>query len=262
MLQPKQWSIEWGGRTLTIETGRLALQALASCTVKYGDTVILATVMKSSEPRDGIDYFPLMVDFEEKLYAAGKIKGSRFIKREGRPSDDAILSARLIDRAIRPLFNDATRTDVQVIITPLAVDGEHDAAIVGLVAASTVLSISSVPWNGPIAGARIGMDSAGQFILNVTSTQMKEHAALDLVVAGTPEKLVMVEAGAQEVPESTVLEAMKWGCRELKPVIDLISKVQKEVGKEKDMQQTGEMSDADRARVALDHGRPRTDPPS
>ena len=251
MLQPKQWSIEWGGRTLTIETGRLALQALASCTVKYGDTVILATVMKSSEPRDGIDYFPLMVDFEEKLYAAGKIKGSRFIKREGRPSDDAILSARLIDRAIRPLFNDATRTDVQVIITPLAVDGEHDAAIVGLVAASTVLSISSVPWNGPIAGARIGMDSAGQFILNVTSTQMKEHAALDLVVAGTPEKLVMVEAGAQEVPESTVLEAMKWGCRELKPVIDLISKVQKEVGKEKDMQQTGEMSDADRARVAL-----------
>ncbi len=251
MLQPKQWSIEWGGRTLTIETGRLALQALASCTVKYGDTVILATVMKSSEPRDGIDYFPLMVDFEEKLYAAGKIKGSRFIKREGRPSDDAILSARLIDRAIRPLFNDATRTDVQVVLTPLAVDGEHDAAIVGLVAASAVLSLSSVPWNGPIAGARIGMDAQGKFILNVTSTQMKENASLDLVVAGTPEKLVMVEAGASEVPEATVLEAMKWGCAELKPVIGLISQIQKEVGKEKELPATGEMSDVDKARAVL-----------
>ncbi len=251
MLQPKQWSIEWGGRTLTIETGRLALQALASCTVKYGDTVILATVMKSTEPRDGIDYFPLMVDFEEKLYAAGKIKGSRFIKREGRPSDDAILTARLIDRAIRPLFNEATRTDVQVVITALSVDGEHDASIVGLIGASAVLSLSSVPWNGPIAGARIGVDANGTFILNITSTQMKENPSLDLVVAGTPEKLVMVEAGANEVPESVVLEAMKWGCRELKPVVDLISQIQKEVGKEKEKPSTGEMSDLDRARIAL-----------
>ncbi len=252
MLQPKQWSTVWGGRTLTIETGRLALQALASCTVQYGDTVVLASVMKSTEPRDGIDYFPLMVDFEEKLYAAGKIKGSRFIKREGRPSEDAILSARLIDRAIRPLFNDATRTDVQVVITTLAVDGEHDAAVVGLVAASAVLSISSVPWNGPIAGARIGMAQDGSFILNVTSTQMTENPVLDLVVAGTPDKLVMVEAGAQEVPEATMLEAMKWGCRELKPVVDLISQIQKEVGKEKDTPKTAsELSDADKAKAAF-----------
>lgn len=251
MLQPKQWSIEWGGRTLTIETGRLALQALASCTVKYGDTVILATVMKSSEPRDGIDYFPLMVDFEEKLYAAGKIKGSRFIKREGRPSDDSILTARLIDRAIRPLFNDATRTDVQVVITALSVDGEHDASIVGMIGASAVLSLSSVPWNGPIAGARIGMDEQGKFILNVTSTQMEAHSMLDLFVVGTPEKLVMVEAGAKEVPESVVLEAMKWGSNELKPVVDLISKIQKEVGKEKELPVVGEPSDLDRARTQL-----------
>lgn len=251
MLQPKQWSIEWGNRTLTIETGRLALQALASCTVQYGDTVILATVMKSTEPRDGIDYFPLMVDFEEKLYAAGKIKGSRFIKREGRPSDDAILTARLIDRAIRPLFNDATRTDVQVVITALSVDGEHDASIVGMIGASAVLSLSSVPWNGPIAGARIGMDENGKFILNVTSTQIEKNSMLDLFVAGTPEKLVMVEAGAQEVPESVVLEAMKWGSAELKPVIDLIVKIQKEVGKEKEMPVLGEPSDLDRARGVL-----------
>ena len=251
MLQPRNWSIEWGGRTLTIETGRLALQALASCTVKYGDTVILATVMKNTEPRDGIDYFPLMVDFEEKLYAAGKIKGSRFIKREGRPSDDAILTARLIDRAIRPLFNDATRTDVQVVITALSVDGEHDASIVGMVGASAVLSLSSVPWNGPIAGARIGMDENGKFILNITSTQMEVNPTLDLFVAGTPEKLVMVEAGANEVPEATILEAMKWGSKELKPVVDLILKIQKEVGKEKDAPAVGEMSDLDRAKEAL-----------
>jgi len=251
MLQPKQWSIEWGGRTLTIETGRFALQALASCTVQYGDTLILATVMRSTEPRDGIDYFPLMVDFEEKLYAAGRIKGSRFIKREGRPSDDAILTARLIDRAIRPLFNDATRTDVQVVITPLSVDGEHDAAIVGMIGASAVLSLSSVPWNGPIAGARIGMDENGKFILNVTSTQMEANSMLDLFVAGTPEKLVMVEAAAKEVPEAVVLEAMKWGSSELKPVVDLISKIQKEVGKEKEMPTPGEISDADRAKQAF-----------
>jgi polyribonucleotide nucleotidyltransferase len=251
MLEPKKWSIEWGGRTLTIETGRLALQALASCTVRYGDTMVLATVMKSTEPRDGIDYFPLMVDFEEKLYAAGRIKGSRFIKREGRPSDDSILTARLIDRAIRPLFNDATRTDVQVVITPLAVDGEHDAAIVGMIGASAVLSLSSVPWNGPIAGARIGMDAAGKFILNITSTEMTANSTLDLFVAGTPEKLVMVEAAAKEVPESVLLEAMKWGSAELGPVVELISKIQQEVGKEKELPVVGEPTDLDRARTAL-----------
>ena len=132
----KKWSIQWGGRELTVEVGKLALQANSSCTVRYGDTVVMATAIKSENIRAGIDYFPLMVDFEEKLYAAGKIKGSRFIKREGRPSDDAILSARLIDRAIRPLFDERVRNDVQVIVTALAVDGENDSALIGLIAAS------------------------------------------------------------------------------------------------------------------------------
>src|SRR3990167_2545080 len=139
MLQPKAWSLEWGGRTLSIEVGRFALQADASCTVRYGDTVILATVAKSKDVRSGVDYLPLMVDFEERLYAAGKIKGSRFIKREGRPSDEAILAGRLVDRSIRPLFDDRIRHDIQVVLTALSVDGENDAPIVGLIAASTVL---------------------------------------------------------------------------------------------------------------------------
>jgi polyribonucleotide nucleotidyltransferase len=195
--------------------------------------VILATVVKSKNIRDGIDYFPLMVDFEEKLYAAGKIKGSRFIKREGRPSDEAILAGRLVDRAIRPLFDERVRNDVQVVLTALSVDGENDAVISALVAASCALSISSVPWDGPIAATRVGMDAEGKFILNATDTQLEENKSLNLVVAGTPEKLVMVEAAANEVPEKTAIEAMKWGCKQLEPVIELIKKIQKEVGKEK-----------------------------
>jgi len=234
MLQPKQWSIDWGGRTLKIETGKLALQANASCTVQYGDTTIMATVVKSKNIRDGIDYFPLMVDFEEKLYAAGKIKGSRFIKREGRPSDEAILSGRLIDRTIRPLFDERVRNDVQVILTALSVDGENDITTVGLIAASCVLSMSSIPWNGPIAGARIGLDENNKFILNIKNSELEKNNSLEMVVAGTPEKLIMVESGSKEVAEDIYFEAMKWGSAELKPVIDLITKIQKEVGLEKE----------------------------
>ncbi|MBI2437084.1 MAG: polyribonucleotide nucleotidyltransferase [Candidatus Magasanikbacteria bacterium] len=234
MLKPQSWSMEWGGRTLFIETGRLALQADASCTVRYGDTTILATVVKSKNIRSGIDYFPLMVDFEEKLYAAGKIKGSRFIKREGRPSDDAILTARLIDRAIRPLFDDRVRNDIQVILTALSVDGENEAAVIGLIAASCVLSISSVPWNGPIGAAHIGCDAENNPILNITTSQIIENGKLDMIVAGAKEKLVMVEAGAQQVPEAQALLAMKWGCEQLEPVTDFITKIQSEIGMEKE----------------------------
>lgn len=229
MLDVKQWSMEWGGRTLTIETGKLALQTHGSCTVRYGDTVILATVVKSKNIRAGIDYFPLMVDFEEKLYAAGKIKGSRFIKREGRPSDEAILAGRLIDRAIRPLFDERVRNDVQVVVTALSVDGENDAAITALIAASCAISLSPIPWNGPIAAARIGRVS-GEFALNIRSNELDANSDLNLVVAGTPEKLIMVEAGAKEISEADMVAAMKWGCQQLKPVIELITKVQKEAG--------------------------------
>ncbi len=234
MLDVKSWSTEWGGRTLTVETGKLALQAHGSCTVRYGDTVILATAVKSKNKREGIDYFPLMVDFEEKLYAAGKIKGSRFMKREGRPSDEAVLAGRMVDRAIRPLFDDRVRNDVQVVVTALSVDGENDAAITALIAASCALSISPIAWDGPIAAARVGRVN-GEYVLNATMEQIDSESDLDLVVAGTPEKLLMVEAGSTEIPEDKMYEAMKWGCEQLKPVIDLIEKIQQEVGKEKDV---------------------------
>ena len=234
MLQPKKWSIDWGGRTLSVETGKLALQANASCTVQYGDTTILATVVKSDSVRDGIDYFPLMVNFEEKLYAAGRIKGSRFIKREGRPSDDAILTSRIIDRAIRPLFEERVRNDIQVILTALSVDGENDASIVGLIAASCAISISNIQWNGPIGAARIGLDAENKPILNVTTSQIEENNKLDMIVAGTPEKLIMVEAGAQEVVESDAYNAIKVGCEQLGPVVEFIKKIQSEIGVEKE----------------------------
>ena len=235
MLQPKKWSMQWGGRELSVETGKLALQTNASCTVQYGDTVIMATVVKSSTVRPGLDYFPLMVDFEEKLYAAGKIKGSRFMKREGRPSDEAILAGRLIDRSIRPLFDESIREDVQVIITALAVDAENDAAITGLVAASIVLSLSSLPWNGPIAAARIGMKEDGSYILNVTTSELEKNHALDLVVAGTKDKLIMVEAAGSEVPEEKMFEAMKWGSEQLQSVVEFIKKIQAEAGATKEV---------------------------
>lgn len=230
----KNWSLEWGGRKLSVEIGKLALQAHSSCTVRYGDTVILATVVKSKNIRAGIDYFPLMVDFEEKLYAAGKIKGSRFIKREGRPSDEAILSGRMVDRAIRPLFDERVRNDVQVVLTALSVDGENDAAVTSFLAASIALATSAVPWAGPIGAARVGMMETGEFILNATTEQLTT-GGLNLVVAGTPEKLVMVEVGAKEVSEDMVFKAMKWGCEQLKPVIKFIKEIQAEIGQPKEV---------------------------
>lgn len=232
---------------MTVETGRLALQASASCTVRYGDTVILATAVKSKSTRDGIDYFPLMVDFEEKLYAAGKIKGSRFIKREGRPSDEAILSGRVIDRAIRPLFDDSVRNDIQVVVTALSVDGENDAAITALVAASCALSMSDIAWAGPIAAARIGRVD-GEFVLNATRENIASKSDLDLIVAGTPEKLIMVEAGAKEVSEDDMYKAMKWGCEQLAPVVDLIKKIQVDLGIQKNS--SAKIADSEKERVA------------
>ena len=232
-MEVKNWSTEWGGRTLTIETGRYVPQAHGSCTVRYGDTVILATVIKSKDVRDGIDYFPLMVEFEEKLYAAGKIKGSRFMKREGRPTDEAILTGRMVDRAIRPLFDERVRNDVQVVLTALSVDGENDAAITALLAASCAVAISPIAWDGPIAGARVGLDENGEFKLNISYEEAKT-GKLDLVVAGAPEKLIMVEAGASEVDEDTMFKAMKWGAEQMAPAVELIKKVQVEAGKAKE----------------------------
>ncbi|MDD4476591.1 MAG: polyribonucleotide nucleotidyltransferase [Patescibacteria group bacterium] len=227
----KSWSMEWGGRTLSVEIGKLALQANASCLVRYGDTVLLATATMSKQTRDGIDFFPLMVNFEEKLYAAGKIKGSRFIKREGRPSEEAILSGRLVDRAIRPLFNEAMRNDVQVILTALSFDGENDSQIPAMIAASLALAISPIPWNGPIAGARVGRVN-GEWKLNPNIAE-RESGDTDIVVAGTPDKVIMVEAGCKEASEKEVIEGMKFGAENLSAALDFIKKIQSEVGQQK-----------------------------
>jgi polyribonucleotide nucleotidyltransferase len=223
--------MEWGGKTLSVEIGKLALQTHASATVRYGDTVLLATAVMSRNTRDGIDFFPLMVNFEEKLYAGGKIKGSRFIKREGRPSEDATLSGRLIDRAIRPLFDEAMRNDVQVILTTLSYDGETDPQIPAMIATSLVLAISPIPWRGPIAGVRVGRFE-GQLILNPTHLQ-RESSDLDIVVAGTPEKVIMVEAGCKEAVDADVFFAMQYGAKAMSPVLEFIKKIQAEVGQTK-----------------------------
>jgi len=202
----KNWSMEWGGRTLSVETGRMALLTNASCTVRYGDTVILATASMSTKTRSGIDFFPLMVNFEEKFYAAGKIKGSRFIKREGRPTEDATLSGRVVDRSIRPLFDERMRNDVQVILTVLSYDVENDPQIPALIAASTVLAMSNIPWNGPIGGSRVGRKD-GKFILNPTVAERAE-SDLDVIFAGTPDKTVMV-ALSQSGETADLLDAVR-----------------------------------------------------
>lgn len=226
----KEYSIEWGGRTLTIGVGQLAQQASGSCTVRYGDTVVLCTATLGDE-REGIDFFPLAVDFEERMYAAGRIKGSRFIKREGRPTDEAILSGRLIDRAIRPLFPDGMHNEVAVVATVFSHDQENDADVPGLIGASCALMLSNIPWKGPIAACRVGVKD-GALSLMPTYAQVNE-GGLDLVVAGTTDKTIMVEAGANIVPEDKMLEAMKFAHENLGPVIELIEKVVKENGKKK-----------------------------
>ncbi len=163
-MQEKKWALQLGGRELSIETGTLAKQASGSVTARYGDTVVLATAVMSKEMSKITGYFPLMVDYEERYYAAGKIKGSRFIKREGRPSDDAVLSGRAVDRTVRPLFDSRMRNEVQVIVTTLSYDGENDPDLVAMIAASAALTLSDIPWNGPIGSVRVGLQD-GQLVL-------------------------------------------------------------------------------------------------
>lgn len=223
MSKEQVFSTEWLGRTLTFKTGKLAKQADSAVTVQYGDTVVLATVVEAKEERD-IDYFPLMVEFEERLYAAGLIKGSQWIKREGRPTDDAVLAGRMIDRSIRPLFDESSRKDVQVVLTILSADGENDYDIVALVAASAALSISGVKWHGPIGGLRVGRVEE-KLIFNPTYKQRLE-SDLDLVVAGTEEKIIQIEAEGKEVKEDEMYEALIAGKKEMAPAIKLIKEMQ------------------------------------
>jgi len=227
MQTEKVYSIEWLGRKLDFKIRPMAHQADASVMVQYGDTVVLATAVEAKTAREGIDYFPLMVDLEEKLYAAGIIKGSRWVKREGRPTDESVLSGRMIDRSIRPLFSEDSRKDVQVVLSVLSVDKENDHDIVALIAASAVLSISKIKWQGPLAGIRVGQVD-GKLVFNPTYEE-REKSGLDLIVAGTAEKVLMIEASANEVKEADMLEAILAGQEAIAPVVELIQKMQDEL---------------------------------
>ncbi|HEX8733629.1 MAG TPA: polyribonucleotide nucleotidyltransferase [Ktedonobacterales bacterium] len=213
------------GREFSIETGRVAEQAGGAVLVRYGDTVVLATATGSASPREGIDFFPLTVDVEERLYAVGRIPGG-FIKREGRPSEHSILAARLTDRPIRPLFPKGYRNDVHIVITVLSADRENDSDVIGITAASAALSLSDIPFQGPIAAVRVGYIN-DQIVINPTETDLKE-SLLDLVVAGSAEAVMMVEAGAKELPEETMIEAIRKGHEAIQLLIkaqnDLVAK--------------------------------------
>jgi DNA polymerase III epsilon subunit family exonuclease len=222
---------EFGGRTLTIETGRMARLAGGSVTVQYGDTVLLGTANRA-KPRPGLDFFPLTIDFEERMYAAGKIPGG-FIKREARPSEAAILAARQTDRPIRPLFPEGYKDDVQCVLTVLSTDQENNPDILGTIAASAALTISEIPFMGPIAAVRIGRID-GEFVVNPTHSQLAE-SELDLIVSGTRDAIMMVEAGAKIVPEDIVAEAIMFAHRSLLPVVELQEELQRLVGKAKEI---------------------------
>lgn len=230
MNESKSFTIPFGDSEITIETGKLAGQANGSVTVRHGDTVILVTATAAEQPREGVDFFPLTVDYEERLYAAGKIPGG-FFKREGRPGESAILLCRLTDRPLRPLFPKGFRNDVQVVITALSADQEHYIDMLSIIGASTALTISDIPFGGPVAAVRVGYID-GKFVFNPTSTQM-EKSILDLRLAGTKSAIIMVEAGASEVTEEMMLQALQEGHQAMQAVIELQEKMQAEVGKSK-----------------------------
>jgi polyribonucleotide nucleotidyltransferase len=219
-----------GGHPIIIETGKLAYQAGGAVTVRCGDTLLLATATASKEPREDIDFLPLLVDYEERLYAAGRIPGS-FFRREGRPHEAAILICRLADRPIRPLFPKDLRNEVQVIITSLSSDGEHQIDILAIIGASAALTISDIPFDGPIGAVRVGYID-GKFVFNPTIPEM-ERSKLDLKLAGTKDAITMVEAGADEISEEVIIEAIKAGHEALKPIISMQEEMREAVGKAK-----------------------------
>jgi polyribonucleotide nucleotidyltransferase len=226
----KQYTVVVGEQPIVIESGKLAGQAGGAVTVRRGDTMLLATVTMSKHPREGIDFFPLSVDFEERLYAAGRIPGS-FFRREGRPTERAILINRLTDRPLRPLFPKDLRNEVQVILTALSHDQIHNMDILCIVGASAALMISDVPWGGPVGAVRVGLID-GELVVNPTIPQM-EDSLLDLRMAGTSDAVTMVEAGANEVSEKTILEALKFGHQAMQPLIEVQHQMRAEIGKPK-----------------------------
>ena len=230
MLEPRSFECEIGGRNLVIETGKLAEQADSATTVRYGDTVVLVTVCLSEKPREGVDFLPLTVDYEERLYAAGKIPGG-FIRREGRPSQEATLASRLTDRPIRPLLPKEWRNDIQLVITVLSADQENDPDILAVIGSSAVLSISEVPFAGPVGAVHVGYIN-DELVLNPTLVQL-EDSLLDLVVVSTREAIVMVEAGAQEVSEDIVSRAVQLGHKANQDIIKIQEQLQQAYGKPK-----------------------------
>ncbi|MBC8536647.1 polyribonucleotide nucleotidyltransferase [Feifania hominis] len=218
------------GRPFVVETGKLAQLANGSCLVRYGETVVLATATASAKPRDGIDFFPMSVDYEEKLYAAGKIPGS-FMKREGKPSEKAILTSRVIDRPIRPLFPKDMRNDVTIVTTVMSVDPDCSPEITAMIGASIAISISDIPWNGPISGVSVGLVD-GQIVINPTAEQ-KGKNDLQMTVASSAQKVVMIEAGANEVPEDKVYEAIMEGHRANIEIVKFIEDIKAQIGKPK-----------------------------
>ena len=226
----KTYSMELAGRTLTIETGKMAELTNANVLVRYGDTVVMVNVTASKEPREGIDFFPLSVDYEEKLYSVGKIPGG-FTRREGKPTDKAILTSRVIDRPIRPLFPKDFRNDVCVVATVLSVDPDNSPEICAMIGSSAALSISDIPFGGPTGSVAVGLVD-GEIVINPTVEQ-RAKTDLTLTVAGTKEKIAMIEAGANEIPNSLMLEAIKKGHEEIKRICDFISEIKAEIGKPK-----------------------------
>ena len=225
-----EFRLELGGRPLVLEFGELAKQANGSVLVRYGDTVVLVTATMSLKPREGIDFFPLLVDYEERMYAAGKIPGG-WGRREGRPSEDAILSARMIDRPLRPLFPDGFRNDVQIVASVLCVDKSNSPTIAALIGASAALHISNIPFSGPVAAVNVGF-VGGEFIINPTLAQ-QANSSLDITVAGTKDAVMMVEAAANEVPEKVVLDAIGFAHTIVKQVCELQEQIREKIGSEK-----------------------------
>ncbi len=223
----RTFETEYAGRKLVVETGKMAGLANGSCLLRYGETVVLVTATASEKPRAGIDFFPLSVDFEERLYAVGRIPGS-FMRREGRPSERAILASRLIDRPTRPLFPSDMRNDVAIAATVLSVDNECLPEIIAMIGTSIAISISDIPWGGPVGGINIGYVD-GQFVMNPGSAD-RAKSSLNLTVAGTAEKVVMIEAGADQIPDDTMYDAIMFAHEEIKKLVAFISEIKAEIG--------------------------------
>ena len=226
----KVFSTELAGRPLTIEFGKYAQQANGSAFVRYGDTVVMVNATMSEKPREGVDFFPLSVDFEEKQYSVGKIPGG-FIKREGRPTEKATLTCRLIDRPLRPLFPKGMRNDVQVVATCLSVDKDIPPEVPAMIGSSAALSVSDIPWGGPTGTVVVGCVD-GELVLCPDAAQ-REKSTLHLTVSGTRDAVLMVEAGAREVPEELMLRAILFGHEEIKKLVAFIEGIREEIGKEK-----------------------------